>query len=391
MQPKVVKLIYQTYVPYQGRYPRVSGQAQILLQNGFDVTVLACDRNGHNQRLETIDGIRVERISQKTGEMRGPFRQILPLSLFWIRSFSWLMSHPFDILHCHNLDVLPVGWLVRIIMRRPVVFESHEPDYYALWPTRWNVLLWLINFIERLMAKKVNCVSVTNQIQVKKYVDMQSRQVLLIGNYPLPKLCIDSIPSEKFGRSEIIFGRFGTIYPDTGFEGSVEAFARITHIFPHTRFVIGGRVVDNYKQEFLSLIQPFRHRIEYIGPYCAEQMPELYRKIDVSLLIYPKSRWFRNITPRKFFDTLANGVPVIMTDIGGLGDIIRRFNCGLVVDEKQLKSIIKAMTHLIKSPEYRKELALNALKLSKTEFNWSRMAEKYIRLNKNLLENCIVI
>ena len=80
MKPRIVKLIYQTYAPFQGRYPRVSGQAQILLNRGFEVTVLACDRDGTRPSTEILEGVRVVRITQKSGEMRGPFRQILPLS-----------------------------------------------------------------------------------------------------------------------------------------------------------------------------------------------------------------------------------------------------------------------------------------------------------------------
>jgi glycosyltransferase involved in cell wall biosynthesis len=387
VKPRIVKLIYQTYAPFQGRYPRVSGQAQILLNRGFEVTVLACDRDGTRPSTEILEGVRVVRITQKSGEMRGPFRQIVPLFLFWLRSLRWLRLHAFDILHCHNLDVLPAGWLVRIFMRRPVVFESHEPDYYALWPTRYNVILSLINAMERVMSKRVDCVSVTNRIQVKKYENMPVRQVMLIGNYPLPKLQIDEVPAEKFKRSTITFGRLGTIYPQTGFEASVAAFCRILRQYSNARFFIAGRVVENYEADFLRLIEPHRSFIEYIGPYNAEQMPELYRRIDVSLLVYPRNRWFRNITPRKFFDTLANGVPVIMTDIGGLGDTIKKHHCGLVVNEQDIETIFRAMRGMIESPDDRKQLAMHALKLSQTKFNWAKMAEKYVNLQNDLFKN----
>ena len=385
MKGKIIILIYQTYAPYQGRYPRTAGHAKILKGNGFDVTILACDREGSHPANEILEGIRVKRIPVKTGEMLGPFRQVLPLLLFWVKSVKWLLTHQFDILHCHNLDVLPVGCLIRVFRRRPVLFDSHEPNYYALWPDKWKPVLQLVNLLERLMARIVDAVTVTNHYQVQKYKKVGARRVELIGNYPLPHLRVDKLPEEKLSRNHAVFGRLGTIYPESGFEASIAAFARIVELYPQARLLIAGRVVDNYKGDFLRLIEPFRDSVEHMGTYSEGKMPELYRRIDVSLLIYPKSPWFRNITPRKFFDSLANGVPVIMTDIGGLGRLIREHECGLVVDERNIGTIIEPMSRLIDDPSLRRKMALNAFRLASTNFDWQTMARRFVDLQKDLM------
>lgn len=385
MKGKIVKLIYQTYLPYQGRYARVSGQAKILQESGFEVTILACDREGSYPARETLDGIKVERIPSRTGEMVGPFRQVVPMLLFWVKSLKWLLAHRFDLLHCHNLDVLPVGCLVRILKRRPVLFEAHEPDYYALWPKKWNPVLQFLESLERMMAKNVDSISVTNRYQVQKYQRLGVRRVELVGNYPLHYLRVNKLPEGKFAKDHVVFGRLGTIYPNTGIEASVAAFVRIFKAYPQARLLLAGRVVDKYKADFLRLIEPVQDCAQIIGAYPVEKMPELYQRIDVSLLIYPWSAWFRNITPRKFFDSLANGVPVIMTDIGGLGDIIRERRCGFVVDERDIDTITHAMTRLIEDTALRNEMAHNALRLAKTEFDWRTMARRYIGLQEDLL------
>jgi glycosyltransferase involved in cell wall biosynthesis len=113
-------------------------------------------------------------------------------------------------------------------------------------------------------------------------------------------------------------------------------------------------------------------------------MAELYRQIRVSCLIYPKTDWFRNITPRKFFDSVANGVPVLMTDIGGLGQVIREHRCGLVVDEEDVAGICEAMEMLIKDESLVNELAANALALARCEYSWEAVSKKYIRFVEDL-------
>jgi len=385
--PRVVKLIYQTYLPFQGRYPRVSGQAKILQQNGYDVTVLACDRDGDQPAEQELEGIHVKRIAVKTGENRGPFRQILPLVVFAIKALRWLRQQRFDIIHCHNIDILPLGVLVRWLTGAAVIFESHEPDYYALWPKRWQPMLRFVNAAERFLARRCSGISVTNQYQVDKYRSMGAGHVELIGNYPLPHLRIASLPEEKFApKQSVVFGRLGTVYRDTGFEAAIAAFQQVLKEYPEAEFLIAGRVADNYREDFEKLVDPVRDHLRLTGAFAAEEMPRLYGEIDVSLFVYPRSDWFRNITPRKFFDSLANGVPVIMTDIGGLGPVIREQMCGTLVSDTDIEDIARAMKQLIQDVPLRRELAENSLRLAQTQYSWDNMAERYLALQQTLLE-----
>jgi len=385
MKGQIVKLIYQTFLPDQGRYPRVSGQAKILLRGGFDVTVLACDREARHRTREVVEGVKVERIPVKTGEMRGPFLQLLPLALFWLKTVRWVFSHSFDVLHCHNLDVLFVGWLVKQRKSCPVVFDAHEPNYYALWPRKWGPFLKLIDMFETFFARRVDIVTVTNEYQVNKYKKLGVKRVELVGNYPLPHLRTDELLEEKFDRQALTFGRLGTIYDHAGFEETLIAFQRVQRDYPNTRLLIGGRIVKKYEKMFRSLIAPVEDHVEYIGPYSAEKMSRIYKRIDVSILIYPKSEWFRNITPRKFFDSVANGVPVIITDIGGLGEVVKRNKCGLLVEEKDIDTITQAMIKTLENGNARKRMASNALKLAQTEYNWKSMAAKYVDIQEALI------
>lgn len=382
----VVKLIYQSYLPYQGRYPRLSGQAKVLQEQGFDVTVLACDRDCVHPKNDVLDGIPVERIHVKAGEMGGPLRQIWPLLVFSIKAFKWLMTHPYDTLVCHNLDIVPVGCAVRIFSRRKVVFDAHEPNYYALWDNKWQFLLAPLKWLEFIMSRMMHGITVTNNYQIKKYRGWGVKNVALIGNYARPDFGVREIPAEKRNRDTVTFGRLGTIYPDTGFEQMALAFAEVSRRYPQARLLVAGRVIDKYKEKFHKTIEPIRDRMELIGAYSSDQIPTLYKQLDASILVYPRSAWFRHITPTKYYDSLANGVPVVMTDIGGIGDEIREHECGLVVDENDIDSIVSAMSRIIEDRELRNRLADNALAATQGAYSWDGMARDYIDFHAALLE-----
>ena len=77
---------------------------------------------------------------------------------------------------------------------------------------------------------------------------------------------------------------------------------------------------------------------------------------------------------------MANGVPVIMTDIGDLGDVVRKHQCGIVVDENNIKGISDAMERLMKDRSLVEEMSQNALNLANSEYNWFRLVEKYTKI-----------
>lgn len=382
MTIRIVKLIFQTYLPFQGRFPRVSGQAKMLREAGHEVTILACDRDGTNPAREEIDGIQVERIRVPAGEMRGPLRQVVPILVFYARAFRWLWRRSFDMLHCHNLDVLPLGYVVRKAKRIRLVFDAHEPNYYALWPKRLRFMVRLLERVDLFFSKRSDAVSVTNNYQVQKYREAGVTRVELIGNYPSPELRVVSAGDR--GSRPYAFGRLGTFYPEVGLEETIAAFRRVIERHAAARLLLAGRVVDSYQAQFRAVIEPLGESVAWTGPYQASQMAELYRQIRVSCLIYPKTDWFRNITPRKFFDSVANGVPVLMTDIGGLGEVIREHRCGLVVDERDVAGICEAMEMLIQDESLVNELAANALALARCEYSWEAVSKKYIRLVEEL-------
>lgn len=375
MKKKVVKLLSQSFLPIQGRYPRIYSEAVTLRDIGYDVLVVGWDRTGRCDKKESYDGITVERIKVKSSEMRGPV-QIFFLLSFWIKVFIRLLFEKIDAIHCHNLDILPLGYVLSKVKRCPVFYDAHEPNYYALWPGKWQKFLGIINAIESFLSKRVDCVIVTNNYQLTKFKKIGVKNTVLVGNYPVPSFIIEKVPQEKFQKSEIIFGRIGTIYQNVGIEETAEAFKYIVNKHNRAKMLLAGRIVETYRPDLMRSIGGLEDRIELLGPYHAEEIPNLYRRIDVSLMIYRKNNWFRQITPTKFYDSLANGVPVIMTDIGGLGEIIETYNCGIVVDENDIPGICRAMEQLIDDRELRRKMSENGLNLIKQEFNWKKMEAK---------------
>jgi len=377
---RVLMLFPMSFEPYQGRYLRAYNEARTLGESGYQVTVLGWDRSGKSAPSEVRDGIRIERIYEAAPDRSG-IKSLPNFLHFCARVLFHVKKSHFDLIHCHNLQLLPLGILLKRLKKVPLIFDSCEPDYFALYPRR---LQGTVKFLERFMANRADAILVHNDYQVKKYRTLGHQSVTLIGSYPTKEMI--RRPAERPSRNgKVILGRIGSIYQDNGIEEILEGFKLISKTMENVELLFAGRVFDSYQEKFDQLTKGMENKVRVLGAFNCHDMPELYRQIDISIIIYHKSLWFKNITPTKFFDSLAMGVPVIVSDMGGLKEIIGRYNCGIVVDERNPKEVAEAIKKMSGNQALRHEMALNGLKAVEENYNWERMQERLLNIYKTLL------
>src|SRR5260370_13027358 len=122
MHPQtIVMLLTNAYDPD----PRVRQEALALIGMGCRVRLLAWDRDCRAAATDCMEGVEVERVFLASAHGRGTtqlfFYAWLYLKMLWR---GWRTS--FDVVHCHDLDTLPLGFLLGKLKRTPVVYDAHE-------------------------------------------------------------------------------------------------------------------------------------------------------------------------------------------------------------------------------------------------------------------------
>lgn len=373
-------LFSMSFEPYQGRYSRAYNEAYTLVEKGYHVTVLGWDRTGRGKSFEVRNGIRIERIRVPAPDSSG-IRSLPNFLWFSTKLFFHLKGRRFDLIHCHNLQLLPLGILLKRQMKVPLIFDSCEPDYFALYPP---LLRNLVKSLEKLMAGRADAIFVHNNYQVRKYRAMGHPGVTLIGSYPTKEMVSERI-QRPLKKDKIIIGRIGSVYQDNGIEEILSGFRMISKSMDNVDLFFAGRVFDSFQKTFSQLIKGLENRVTVLGAFNAADMQELYNKIDISIMVYRRTPWFRNITPTKFFDSLAMGVPVIVSDMGGLKDIIERYACGMVVDERRPEDVAEAIKRLVERPDLRYNMAVNGLKAINENYSWELMKERLLEIYGTLM------
>ncbi|MEW6443452.1 MAG: glycosyltransferase family 4 protein [bacterium] len=384
---RVGMLFSCSFQPYQGRYRRVYLEAQSLLDAGYGVTIFAWDRDSKYPEEETRDGIRIRRYrrgSRFTGTS-GPIVNLHHHAAFdqWlVRS---LAHEPLDVIHCFNLDTIVPGLLVSKVRRKKAVLDLCEPDYYFNWPAAFAPVRAATQVLERVASPLFDCVTVHNLYQLRKFRAFRVRRLEQIASVPDSWVSQATVEKKHTPGAEVTIGRVGTIFENNGIEELLDAFARLRRTHPRVKLLLAGKVLDSFRTTFERCVAPVRDACEVTGEFDTSQLPDLYRRLDFSISLNRRESVYRNITPTKFFDSLAYGVPIISSDIGDLRSLNERYPCALLVDETSPESILAAMSALADHAEARRGLALNGIRLIQEEYNWGLMSKRLVEAYERLL------
>jgi glycosyltransferase involved in cell wall biosynthesis len=372
--PKVVAVFGMSFHPSQGRYLRVHNQLRALAAAGYDVLLLCWDREGREPEEEARDGFRIRRIRIPAGVGQGPRRNWRGVLRFNRAVYRTLMTEPVDVVHCFNLDAILAAFVAAKRRGSKAVLDLCEPEYYGLWKARYRWLLLLINAVERQLARRFDQVFVHNRFQVRKFQGYGIERLAQVGSYPNRRMIPKTLAPS--GADRFVIGRLGTIYADNGIEEILEAYRlllerergrggpRRYHLY------LAGRVFDGYAPTFRRLIEPLGDQVTVEGSFDAFDMGRLYAKLDLSLVLARRTRWFRNITPTKLFDSMACGVPVVASDIGEVKEILEEAGWGLTVDERSPSSICEAIEAISLTPGVRERMARAATRLAHDKYTW---------------------
>jgi glycosyltransferase involved in cell wall biosynthesis len=88
--------------------------------------------------------------------------------------------------------------------------------------------------------------------------------------------------------------------------------------------------------------------------------------------------------PLALLEAMAAGLPVIVSRVGGIIDIIRNEDNGLVFEPGDTKGLVRCLSMLMESPERRRELGRRAWSLVKTNFSLEKFVDAYIDLYRSV-------
>ena len=348
--------------------PRVHQEAKSLVKNGFDVTIIAWDRECKMPKIENKDGINIERIHIKSSYGRGS-SQLFFVLFFWFKAFLLSMRKQFDVIHCHDFNTLPLGVVIGKLKRKKIIFDAHESYFEMLESNVSSIIKKAMATAEKNLLKRIDLLITVGEILESEYKRRGAKKTSVVGNW---KLISDyQIPSEELIAEKqrlklpdkLIITFIGYLNEGRGILELIEAAKVNKEIF----VILAGK---GMLEEQVKQAAKDCDNIIFLGFLSPETIP-LYTALSdvIYYALNGRNPNAKYSAPNKLFEALAAGKVIITGNFGEIGKIVREENCGIIVDDITPTNLTKVLS-LISQREILRNYQKNAAAAGKRKYNW---------------------
>jgi 1,2-diacylglycerol 3-alpha-glucosyltransferase len=374
---------------------RVYKEADSLGKNQYDVSIVCRYSLGKTvPRFEEYRGIKVYRILQNIRYFPNSLLWRLPFYILHIfKSTRRSLKLKPDIVHCHDLDTLLIGVILKLLTRKPIIFDAHEDFPGMLESVHSKMLSRLARFLEKILIKIVDGTIAAEAPYVNIMEKHYGVSPVVVMNFPNldsfhPTVDPSSVIRKHRLEGRVVISHIGVIGRNRGIYETLEAL----HYLPHEeiRYMVIGRTTTAEWDRIREAIRRFNlddKVILLVDGVDYEEVPKYYKASDISMvLLYPEPNYVTSL-PTKLFESLAVGTPVLAGNLDYLGGVVTKYNVGLCADSRDPKDIAVQLDALISDEQMRMRMGQNGLKAIREEFNWDESAKRLIEVYRSIVPN----
>lgn len=265
-----------------------------------------------------------------------------------------------------------------ILRRRyPLVVTVHDVTFHLGDRESRKIPSFVYKFVMRHADQVIVHGKKLKELVTKRYKKFTSNiHVIPHGEFSFYKKFIRRIVKEE--DHLILF--FGRIWEYKGLEYLIEAEPLISEKVPTGKIVIAGKGEDfrKYREKMVHK-EKFIIYNEFISN---EMVAELFQNASVVVLPYVEGSQ-SGIVPIAY----AFKKPVVVTDVGGIPEVVDDGETGYIVPPRNTKKLAEAIIDLLKNKEKRKRMGENAFRKTQEELSWDSIARKTIEVYKKALSD----
>ncbi|MGE5405917.1 MAG: glycosyltransferase family 4 protein, partial [Candidatus Saccharibacteria bacterium] len=195
-------------------------------------------------------------------------------------------------------------------------------------------------------------------------------------------LDIGGIDIPGIDRNDRVIFFVGRLVPEKGLAGLIKAFARVAREIENAKLVIAGK---GPQEKFLKTMVgelELQERVTFTGFVNDEMRDQIFSIAEAA--VFPSLYEPFGIVA---LEAMASGTPVIVTDVGGLSEIVEDGVTGIKVAAGNEEALAGALVKIMQDHALAEKLCKNADKVIKNQFSWDKIARETVDVYKNALRN----
>ena len=318
-------------------------------ENRFNVSLCVLRKRDNLTKQFEDKGIKIRHLG------RG---KIDPRTLFDL--IKIIKQENINLIHCHGYGSANFGRLTKMFTGIPTVIHSHDDD------SNYPFYQKLSDFLLKKYIDKAIAVSESVKTTSIKIRRIPSNRILVIHNgIPLDEFKLrepSEVEDEKkrlgiSGDSHII-GTIAKLREEKGVEYLLRAVPEVVNSFPNTIFIIVGDGILRSQLENLGKELEISQNVIFLG-YC-ENVANSLSIFDIKVL--PSLREGFGLV---IVEAMTMGKPVIATNVGGVNEILKDGETGLLVPPKNPKAIAEKIKYLLNNENIARSMGIKAIEESK--------------------------
>jgi len=383
---------------------RVEREAEKLIKQGHNVFLLA--RKAPGQAIcEIVNQVKVIRFFlpfQKTKNLSDFIYLFFQRYLIFFNIIITCCKHKIDVLHVHDLPYALATTLAGKLLRKPVIFDSHEHYVEMLRPsfntTKYKklkplsfILLNMLKLDEKIACRLANKIILVTEEHIPRFESLGAKKenIFVVTNTEdtnmFNNIEIDKIIINKYSGDFVILytGGFG---PHRGLETAIKAMPIVLKEIPNAKLVLVGDGIDRKELEELTNKLDLDNKVIFTGFLPFSTFPTYINLCDIGLIPHISTPHIEMTMPNKIFQFMMLEKPVIVSNTKPMTRIVQETNCGLVFKERDETSLAEKIIEM-KNDNTRKTFGQNGKKAVYEKYNWDNTAKILIELYEQIMKN----
>jgi glycosyltransferase involved in cell wall biosynthesis len=358
--------------------PRVLLEARALKAAGYEVNLIAWDREASRAPEADEDGIHVLRLGPRCPP-RSARRILGRLPRFWMRALRASRTLRFDVVHAHDFDTLPLGMTISRLSGRPLVYDAHEL-YAKMVESEVGPVSKLIWAWERRCARRAEEVITVSDALAAELSVGRNEKARVVATSQDPSVVkgtdVQKI-KEKYGLKGFVVSYLGSLEPGRFIEEFISSFKPEDKV----TMLIGG----NGTLEPQVVRESQRNSaLKFIGTVDADEALRLTWASDLVLAMMDSSNPNNVVgTPGKIINAMAVGRPMVTTRGLDIAKRVEETGCGIVISYSK-PVFIEAVLKAAANPKALADMGRKGLELYQKDYSWNKARDSLLTAYKDL-------
>ena len=348
-----------------------------LIKDGHEVTVVTY-KEGNVQDFEDDNGVKVYRVNNYMINPNNFIDWIMQLNFNLISKATEIINKegPFDVIHAHDWLVAYASKTLKDSFNIPIIATIHATESGRNSGIHDEVQRY-INDTEWMLTYEATEVIVNSNYmksEIQRLFGLPYEKINVVPNGVNLNLYDGVERDYNFRRqyaadNEKIILYVGRLVYEKGVQNLIAAMPKVLNGYHDSKLIIAGKggMIDELRDEVRRL--NIENKVYFTGYLNLEQVTKMYKCADVA--VFPSTYEPFGVVA---LEGMLSGTPVVVSDIGGLNDIVQHRENGMKSYAGNPNSIADSILELLYNPGLCVELSRAAKAKVKSQYNWTKIA-----------------